>query len=225
LDEDLFWLGLRSAQDDGVFLTNTIVRSSTLEGMMNELDLILLFVILVGLSVGLRRGLIRVLISIVGIYIAVAVAGYVYDPMGRVLADAFGLGSVMTFNFSYLVVLIVMTVVVEIVSRVTFEDTRLPRLGRVDNLLGGIVGIGYGALWASLLLIPFQFSHEWQTAIRGSALLPNLNEFFWTAVLSPLSILFEFGGNCSYCIDGIPKLYHWGVPYRVAQLLMGVAML
>jgi uncharacterized membrane protein required for colicin V production len=197
-----------------------IVRSSTQEGMMNELDLILLFVILLGLSIGLRRGFIRVLISIVGIYFAVAVAGYLYDTMGRVLSDAFGLGSVMTFNFSYLVILIVVTAVVEIVSRVTFEDTRLPRLGRVDNLLGGMVGIGYGALWASLLLIPFQFSREWLTAIRGSAFLPNLNAFFWTAILNPLSFLFEIGGNCSYCIDGIPELYYWGVPYRTALLLI-----
>jgi uncharacterized membrane protein required for colicin V production len=170
---------------------------------MNELDFILLFVILVGIAIGMRRGLIRVLLSIVGIYFTVLVAGYVYDPMADTLTDGLGLGITMMTNFSYLVILVATTVAVEVASRSFFEGTRIVSIGALDNLLGGIVGILYGALWASLLLVPAQFGVAttggvWTDAIRGSTLVPILNDIFRTVVLDVVRILF---------IDGIPPLY------------------
>jgi len=170
---------------------------------MNELDFLLVFVVLFGVAVGLRRGLIRVMISIVGIYFTVLVAGYVYRPMGGTLAEAFGLGMTMMHNFSYLVAVVCMTVVVELASRSFFEDTRLVGLRELDNLLGGIVGIVYGALWASLLLMPVQYGiartgGAWAQAVLGSKLLPTLNDFFRVTVLEIVSLLF---------VDDAPPLY------------------
>jgi uncharacterized membrane protein required for colicin V production len=170
---------------------------------MNELDFILIFVILVGIAIGMRRGLIRVLISLVGIYFTVVVAGYVYDPMARTLSDGLGLGIIMMTNFSYLVLLAATTVVVEVASRSFFEGTRIVSLGALDNLLGGIAGILYGALWASLLLVPVQFGVAttggvWTEAVQESALVPILNDVFRTVVLDVVGFLF---------VDGIPPLY------------------
>ena len=170
---------------------------------MNELDFLLLFVILLGIAVGMRRGLIRVLISIVGIYATVLIAGYLYDPMARTLADGFSMGITMMINFSYLVVIVAMTVVVEVASRSFFEGTRIISLGSLDNLLGGLVGIFYGALWAALLLVPIRFGIAssggvWTTAVAESTLAPILNDIFRSAVLDVLRVLF---------INGIPSIY------------------
>jgi uncharacterized membrane protein required for colicin V production len=170
---------------------------------MNELDFILLFVIVVGIAIGMRRGIIRVLISIIGLFFSVIVAGYAYDPMARTLTDGLGLGITMMANFSYLVVLAATTVAVEVASRSFFEGTRIVSIGALDNLLGGIAGILYGALWASLLLVPVQFGIAstggvWTNAVRESTLVPILNDTFRTVVLDVGSFLF---------VDGIPRLY------------------
>jgi uncharacterized membrane protein required for colicin V production len=191
---------------------------------MNELDFILLFVILLGVVIGLRRGFIRILISIVGIYFTVLIAGYVCNPMARTLSgglrDAFGAEDTLTttVSLSYLVVLIAMTVIVEIVSRSTFEETHLPRLRGLDNLLGSLVGIWYGALWASLLLIPIQYGGggSWAESIRESMLVPTLNDVFRTSVLDIVSVLF---------INFSPGLYHWGVPQKELQLFLNLVCL
>jgi uncharacterized membrane protein required for colicin V production len=191
---------------------------------VNELDYLLIFIVLIGVAVGLRRSFIRVLISIVGMYVTVVVAGYAYQPMGNTLTGAMArvgieVGSIEAHNFMFLAVVIAMTVAVEVVSRATFEETRIPSLRVVDNLLGGLVGVYYGALWASFFLVPAQYSvartvGSWTTAIVQSNLAPTLNQVFQGAVLDIVGIFF---------IDGIPELYHNPFAESEAYLFMNLA--
>ena len=194
--------------------------------MVNELDYILIFIILVGVGIGLRRGLVRVLISTVGIYFTVIVAGYAYEPMGDTLSGALSrlginVSTTAAHNFSYLVVVIAMTVAVELVSRSTFEETHIRVLWRLDNLLGGIAGVFYGALWASLFLVPPQYglaqtAGAWSTAVFQSELVPTLNRVFRDAVLDVVGIFF---------VGGTPELYLNPVSQRVAGLFLKLASL
>lgn len=191
---------------------------------MNELDYILIFIILIGVAIGLRRCFVRVLISIIGIYITVIVAGYAYQPMGDTVTGAAArvgieLGSTEAHNFIFLVVVIAMTVTVEWVSRLTFEETHIPTLRGIDNLLGGVVGIYYGVLWASLFLVPAQYSvartgGTWTTAVLQSNLVPTMNQVFQGAVLNIVSIFF---------IDGTPELYLNPISERVVLLWLNLA--
>jgi uncharacterized membrane protein required for colicin V production len=187
---------------------------------MNELDIILLAIILVGIIVGWRRGLVRVLISIVGLYITVVILGYISRPLGDLLSVGFGrlgigLGTIGMRNFVYFVALIGITIVVEVASRNSFEATRIRSIGVLDNVLGALVGVFYGMLWASLLLAPVQYSvarevSPWTTAVSGSALVPTLNRVFQTAVMGVVSIFF-FGN--------VPEILRNSVSQRVAYLL------
>lgn len=191
---------------------------------MNELDFILVFIVLVGAGVGLRRGLVRVFISIIGIHFTVLVAGYGYERIGDTVhraANRIGvdLGLTAAQNLTYIVIVIAATVTVELVSRATFEETRLRPLRDLDNLLGGLVGVLYGALWAALFLVPSQYgiaqgSRAWSTAVNGSKLVPTLNNVFKVIVLNPVSILF---------IDGIPELYLNRVTQKASYLLFHLA--
>jgi uncharacterized membrane protein required for colicin V production len=187
--------------------------------MVNELDIILIFIVLLGVAIGLRRGLIRVLIGILGIYVTIVVVGYSYRAIGDTLSGGLGelgirLSSVATRNIAYVVLIILMTVVVELSSRSSFKDTRIHSLVALDSLLGGLIGIFYGALWASLFLVPSQYSVAlvggvWSGALRGSTLVPILNRTFNVAVLDVVRILF---------INGVPPLYRNSVSARVAAL-------
>ena len=186
---------------------------------MNELDVVLIGIILAGMIIGWRRGLIRVLISIASIYIIVIVAGYAYKPIGDTLVGGLGrlgiyVGTVGAHNFSYIVVVIALTVASELASRNSFEATQISSLGVFDNVLGVLVGIFYGMLWASLFLVPLQYSaaseaSPWASAISGSTLVPTLNSVFQTAVLDIVSIFF---------INGVPALYRNPVSVQVSSL-------
>jgi uncharacterized membrane protein required for colicin V production len=170
---------------------------------MNELDYIILSIVAVGVIIGLRRGFLRVVISIVGFLFIVTATGYAYAPIGRTISGAFNLGQTVMFNFAYVMMLVAMTVVVELVSRTVFEDTSLPALQGLDNLLGGIMGVLYGALWAALLLIPAEFAvvrlgGAWTEALQQSVLLPTLNQIFHTVILNIIRPLF---------VNGVPPIY------------------
>jgi uncharacterized membrane protein required for colicin V production len=176
----------------------------------------------------LRRGVIRVLISIIGFHFTLLVIGYVYQYTGRALAGGLGLDRVQTDNFSYVVFLIFLTIVVEVTSRSLFEYTRILSLRGLDNLLGGLLGILYGALWASLFLVPIQYDASpvqygvirgtsvWREALSESTLVPILNQVFQTVVLNIVGILF---------IDGTPELYLNEVSRRVSYLMLSLTAL
>jgi uncharacterized membrane protein required for colicin V production len=192
--------------------------------MMNQLDIILIVIILAGIVIGWRRGLIRMLVSIASIYIIVIVAGYAYKPVGDTLVGGLGrlgiyVGTVGAHNFAYIVVVIALTVAFELASRNSFEATQIRSLGVLDNVLGVLVGIFYGMLWASLFLVPLQYSaateaSPWANAISGSTLAPTLNRVFQSAVLDIVSIFF---------INGVPALYRNSVSIKVFSLLRPLA--
>jgi uncharacterized membrane protein required for colicin V production len=176
--------------------------------MVNQLDYLLISIILAGVGVGLRRGLIRILISSVGIFFAVVVAGYAYAPIGKILSNGLGrlsidLGIVPAHNLVWGIFVIAMLVLAEVLSRYTFEETRIRSLRGLDYLLGGIAGVFYGALLASLFLVPSQYGvarggGAWTTALFESKLVPTLNGLFRDTVLDVVSILF---------VNGIPEIY------------------
>jgi uncharacterized membrane protein required for colicin V production len=191
------------------------------EGPVNELDFILIFIIALGVFIGARRGVVRILVGILGIYITVVVAGYLYEPIGNTIARAFlriniDMGFTEMQNFTYIVVVIAMTVAVELVSRNTFEETRIESIGVLDNVLGAVAGFFYGGLWASLFLVPAQYAVSrgggpWSAALAESTLVPTLNNFFQHIVIDVVSIFF---------INGVPRLYRNRISVEGAQLLL-----
>jgi uncharacterized membrane protein required for colicin V production len=176
---------------------------------VNELDFILIFIILLCVFIGWRRRSVRVCISIVGFYATVIVIGYLYGPLsdiGRRAFNRLGLGDMgitQSEILTYIILLVVMTVIVELLSRNTFVETYILSIGILDPILGAVVGIFYGLFWASLFLVPSQFSvaqtgDTWTATLYGSTLVPILNDFFQTAVLDVVSIFFT---------RGVPELF------------------
>jgi hypothetical protein len=152
------------------------------------------------------------------------VAGYFYKPVGNTISGAFDrvgidVGLTGAHNFSYFVAVLAMTLIVELVSRSTFEGTRLRSFRSLDAPLGAIAGVFYGALWASLFLVPGQYSAArsggaWLTAVNQSALVPTLNSVFRDAVLDVAGIFF---------LNGTPELFINPVFERVSHLFMDLS--
>ena len=158
------------------------------------------------------------------IYATVLVAGYFYKPVGDTISGAFDrvgidVGLTGSHNFSYLVAVVAMTVVVELVSRGTFEGTRLRSLKALDTPMGGIVGVLYGALWASLFLVPGQYTAArtggaWVSAVNQATFVPTLNSVFRDVVLDVVGIFF---------LNGTPELFINAVFEQVSHLFLNLA--
>jgi uncharacterized membrane protein required for colicin V production len=198
-------------------------RAQNQEVPVNELDLIIIFIVFIGAFIGWRRGLVRVFISIFGIFVTVIVVGYLYELVGDIVSRSanrigIGLGITQAEILVYIVSVIVMTAIVELLSRNTFEGTRIQSLGVFDNVLGALVGIIYGLLWASLLLAPAQYSvtqtgDTWRVTLFGATLVPALNSFFQHAVLDVVNIFFT---------GGVPKLYRNQVTAELSFLFLNL---
>jgi hypothetical protein len=157
-------------------------------------------------------------------YFAVIIIGYLYRPIGDTSSGALAelgvdLEIVSAYNLSYVVTLIALTVAVELVSRATFEETRIRSLRGLDKLLGALAGVFYGALWASLFLVPGQYAVSqaggpWTAAISDSSLVPTFNSLFNNAVLDVVSIFFA---------GDVPRLYRNTVSLRVSSIILDLA--
>jgi uncharacterized membrane protein required for colicin V production len=176
---------------------------------VNELDFILIIIILMCVFIGWRRRVVRVCISIVGLYATVIIIGYLYEPLSDIGRRAFNrlglgiMGITQSEILTYLILLVVLTVIVELLSRNTFVETYVLSIGSLDQVLGAVVGIFYGLFWAALFLVPSQYSvartgDTWTAMLNGSTLVPILNSFFQTAVLDVVGIFFT---------RGVPELF------------------
>jgi len=190
---------------------------------VEQIDILLGAVILVGAAIGLRRGVIRILISMVGMYPSLIIIGYSYRPISQALSGAFSMDRVFTDDFAYVVLLIAVTVAVELLSRAVFEVTHLRAIGKLDHALGGLVGLLYGALWASLLLLPIQYhiyathyTSPWTEAVLASDLIPRLNDVFQTGVINIVGIFFS---------RPMPDLFRNDVSHLLAQLFLNAMAL
>jgi hypothetical protein len=126
---------------------------------------------------------------------------------------------VSAYNLTYVITLVALTVAVELVSRATFEETRIHSLRGLDRLLGALAGVFYGALWASLFLVPSQYAVSqvggpWTTALRDSRLVPVLNGVFNDVVLDVVTIFFA---------GDVPRLFRNSISVRVSSILLDLA--
>jgi hypothetical protein len=135
-------------------------------------ELVLMLMVIGLLAISCRQGIIRGIMTIVILYIATGIAATFYRHFGpflgkllQVLAKlivAFVPIPQLTTTFdgrvdhtvlaiSFLLITVLIAIVLEIISRFSFRDTRLPSLGIVDTLGGAVVLLLVGLLITSLL--------------------------------------------------------------------------
>jgi len=142
---------------------------------LQPIDLMLLFIVVAFVAIGYRRRIISGVITTVVLYFATAVAAALYRPLAP-YADAvrWFVTLPLTLDFSgaasrhidhdgfaisFALVTVVIWIVVEIVFRVSFRDTRLPKLGILDNLGGVVIHLAIGVLVASLIFNAVGYGH------------------------------------------------------------------
>ncbi len=172
------------------------------------LDLLLALLFLAICLLSLMAGLLRQLLSLLVFYLATAAAGLLYPHLALFGSAVGGKTPTLTQFVVFWVIFIAVTVVLEILLRKGFPDTRLPALGFLDHLLGLLPGIICGLIVASLLVSTLGYAPQqtWGRALEGfrsaaaymggkSALRPFLARFLtayldlhklWMPVLPPI---------------------------------------
>ncbi len=160
------------------------------------IDLALLLVVVAFGALGCTQGIFRATMSALMLYVATGAAATLYPlpapyvgAMQRVLGllltgNAFNSdagGSIsqnvnrnsLALSFGLLAVLV--WAVLEALGRSSFRDTRLPRLGILDNAGGFVVYVALGVLVASLLFNTLGYG-RWRRVHNEAVLRPRFNQ-------------------------------------------------
>ena len=144
---------------------------------MNWLDILILVSLAAAVSGGLGTGLVRGICNLGGLIIGIFLAGRYYETFG----------SNITFIHSrdvanvaaFLIILAIIVTIAEITGRILHKILSGIMLGWLDRFLGGVMGLGVGAVsWGALLALWVKF-------------LPNLNGTVYHSFLAKV-LLYNF---------------------------------
>ncbi len=138
---------------------------------MNAFDIVLVVVFVAVCGFSIYRGLLRQLMTLAVLYLTTIVAGMLYSPL-VLLFQAILQASRLANLVSFWLIVIVIVFVLELVLRRNFPETKLTRLGLLDNLLGLIGGIPSALIVTSLLLTSLGYAFHAQAPLFGQVLIP-----------------------------------------------------
>ncbi len=119
---------------------------------MHTIDLIILVVVLIGLVRGIMTGGIRQVLSFVGIFLAFIVAARTSDGLGRTLAEGLGVGESLAPIIGFALIFLIIQGVAYGLARMLEKFLETIKLGALDKILGGGIGVFKAALVVSLVL-------------------------------------------------------------------------
>jgi hypothetical protein len=160
------------------------------------IELALLLVVVGFGALGCKQGIVRGTMSAVMLYIATGAAATLYPiPAPYVGAMQRVLGLMLTGNafsgdaggsisenvnrnslaLSFGLLTVIVWIILEALGRTSFRDTRLPRLGILDNASGFIVYVAVGVLVVSLLFNTLGYG-RWRRVHNQAVLRPRFNQ-------------------------------------------------
>ena len=114
---------------------------------------ILLLILTISTIVGIKHGVVRRVIEILGLVLIFLFASRVADVIEPSLSDAFDIDPGATFFIAWAVVLIGGILLVRLIAIGMGKLFRLSILGWLDRIGGAVLGLAFGAIVCSCLLI------------------------------------------------------------------------
>ncbi len=175
------------------------------------LDLMMLLVVTIFAAVGWLRGTVRGIVGIVIFYLSTGIAALTYRAVtpyiGGVLQaarfnlDATAAESVTrgSMALSFTLLTIILYIILEILGKVTMEETTIKGIGMLDNLVGILVYAVLGILVAALLFNLIGYGRSRPSHDRAY-LRPTFNQVLYLHYLSQ-SFWFPRGAPPLYVYD------------------------
>ena len=115
---------------------------------MNGLDIIISIVLVIFLFIGLKIGLIKAVFSLVGLVLAIFVAGRFYVP----LADLLPLSDNWSRIVAYLIILLAVIIIFAIIAGILDKFISAVMLGWLNRLGGAVFGVVLGGVFCAAVL-------------------------------------------------------------------------
>jgi len=121
------------------------------EVTMNWLDIAIIVVLGILTLLGLKRGLIKSLVPLVGMLLAVFLAGRLQNPLAERLSfiDSESLAKI----FAFAIILIAVFLIVFVLGSLLRNVLRMALLGWVDRLSGALFGFATGWIICSIVVV------------------------------------------------------------------------
>ncbi|MEM8488791.1 MAG: CvpA family protein [Bacteroidota bacterium] len=119
---------------------------------MHTIDLIILVVVLIGLVRGIMTGGIRQVLSFTGIFLAFIVAARTSDGLGRRIAEGIGISESLAPIVGFAVIFLIIQGLAYGLARMLEKFLETIKLGALDKILGGGIGVFKASLMVSLVL-------------------------------------------------------------------------
>jgi len=117
--------------------------------MISPFDILLILIGLAAVVIGIAVRYARALLLLIGTYLVSLFAGYLYPSFAK-LFSALGHGTAWFDALSFTIFFVGGMLAIYFGSRHYFPDTTLPKLGALDFVLGGVVGLVMGLVWMAI---------------------------------------------------------------------------
>lgn len=124
---------------------------------LNSLDILIMFALSLGVVRGLMTGAVRQIVSLVGTIFAIILAIELMNPVGSIIGSALGLSDGFSPVIGLFVVFAAVQIVVFFVVRAIEAAIKAVKLNTANRAIGGVVGLGKGALILSILFVALAF--------------------------------------------------------------------
>lgn len=142
---------------------------------MSGLDIVIAFVVLIGLWRGFQAGLIKTAVGLAGWFIALIAATQLASSIAPQLTGIVQ-NPVLQMASAFLLVVIAVLAIMHLVAFVFSGVLKTLRLGVVDKMAGGVLGAAKNVL---MILVVLSISSpllvqmpQWQTSVLAPELLP-----------------------------------------------------
>ena len=156
-----------------------------LPAWLNPFDVLIVFVLLGGVALGFIRGLVRMILSLVVLYVGAVLATAFYIVAGGWVNRMFGLPRKTSEGLTFLLILVLTSVVLNFILRRTYKDTELPGVRQIDQLGGMIIGFFLTCIWIGfgILVLAFLLGTE---VTAGEGYRQSLISYFRSSNLIPV---------------------------------------
>jgi membrane protein required for colicin V production len=116
---------------------------------MDWLDIALAIFLALAALLGLSQGLVKMVLPVIGLLVGVIVAGRYYDALAHRI---FSSHSATAYVIAFVLIVVVFLIAAVILAYVLHKMLSLVLLGWIDRLLGGILCLVVGSLFAGAVL-------------------------------------------------------------------------
>ncbi len=132
------------------------------------MDLVLIFMLLLGMAVGYAQGLMRQLIGFLAVYVALVVATQFFVPLTQLFAKVtLNPPNTLSNALSFFAILLIVMFVLNVLAQDAYRQLKFRVFPLLDHLLGMLLGVA--SMWVLLTVIVNVLTFAINTQDWGSA--------------------------------------------------------